>query len=135
MLSRCFHYSKNTLHGALPSSNVQVMEINTMYIETLIMPCMFRIGPLVTSWCMRMEAKNSYFKRIAMIGNFKNVAFSVAKQHQRLMCSYVNGSYFFGTRATLGPGIILSSIEAASCSHHYWFRVPELSFGLSETIW
>ena len=25
---------------------------------------------MVVSWCMRMEAKNSYFKKVARIGNF-----------------------------------------------------------------
>ena len=58
--------------------------------------CIYRLGPLTTSWCMRMEAKNSYFKSIAQINcNFKNIALSVAKRHQRLMCSYLNEKDFF----------------------------------------
>ena len=54
-----------------------------------------RLGPLTTSWCMRMEAKNSYFKRIAQQGNFKNIALSVARRHQKLMCAFLNSDDFF----------------------------------------
>ena len=63
-----------------------------------------RTGPLVASWCMRMEAKNAFFKRIAQIGNYKNVPLSVAKRHQRLMCSYLVGDDFFGLKPETGPG-------------------------------
>jgi hypothetical protein len=45
---------------------------------------------------MRMEAKNSYFKRIAQLGNFKNIALSVARRHQKLVCAYLNDTNFFG---------------------------------------
>ena len=44
---------------------------------------------------MRMEAKNSYFKRVAQIGNFKNIAYSVARRHQRLLCAHLQGEHFF----------------------------------------
>ena len=54
-----------------------------------------RLGPLTTSWCMCMEAKNSYFKRIAQQGNFKNIALSVARRHQKLMCAFLNSDNFF----------------------------------------
>ena len=43
-----------------------------------------RLGPLVNCWCMRMEAKHSYFKKISQIGNYINVPYSVAVRHQRL---------------------------------------------------
>ena len=51
--------------------------------------CCYRTGPLIGTWCMRMEGKNSYFKRAAQTSNFKNVPYSVAKRHQRLLCSYL----------------------------------------------
>ena len=44
---------------------------------------------------MHMEAKNAYFKKIARISNFKNVPYSVAKQHQRLVCAYLQGGRHF----------------------------------------
>ena len=49
----------------------------------------------VNSWCMRMEAKNSYFKQVARITNFKNVAYSVATRHQKLACGYLQSQKFF----------------------------------------
>ena len=45
--------------------------------------------------CMRMEAKNSYIKKIAQLGNFKNIPLSVARRHQKLMCAFINSSDFF----------------------------------------
>ena len=56
-----------------------------------------RLGPLTNTWCMRMEAKNSYFKEIARQGNFKYVALSVARRHQKLMCRLLNNEDFFDT--------------------------------------
>ena len=38
---------------------------------------------MVRSWCMRYEAKHNYFKRLASnLGNFTNVAVSLAERHQ-----------------------------------------------------
>ena len=54
-----------------------------------------RLGPLTTSWCMHMEAKNSYLKRIVQQGNFKNIALSVARCHQKLMCVFLDSDDFF----------------------------------------
>ena len=61
------------------------------------------MGPLTTSWCMRMEAKNSYFKRIAQIGNFKNIALSVARHHQKFVCAPLNCHSYFENPLVLGP--------------------------------
>jgi len=52
---------------------------------------------------MRMEAKNSNFKKVARIGNFKNVAYSVAKRHQRLLCCYLQGKFFSYNELQCGP--------------------------------
>ena len=62
-----------------------------------------RIGPLVNCWCMRMEAKHSYFKRIAQIGNFKNIPYSVAIHHQRLLCAHLQGKFFDYEDLQSGP--------------------------------
>ena len=61
------------------------------------------IGPMVTTWCMRMEAKNSYFKRIGQIGNFKNLPLSVARRHQHLLCGYLQGNFFSYDKLESGP--------------------------------
>ena len=44
------------------------------------------IGPMVRSWTMRCEGKLSLFKRASRLGNFKNIALSLAQRHQRWMC-------------------------------------------------
>ena len=44
------------------------------------------VGPMVRTGNMRNEAKLNIFKQAARLGNFKNIAFSVANRHQRLLC-------------------------------------------------
>ena len=63
----------------------------------------YRVGPFVVSWCMRMEAKNAYFKKIARISNLKNVPYSVAKRHQRLLCAHLQGNFFSYDELECGP--------------------------------
>jgi len=46
---------------------------------------MENFGPLRNQWCMRMEAKNGFFKR-KKLKNTKNVPFTVANDHQLWMC-------------------------------------------------
>ena len=42
---------------------------------------------MIRSWCARYEAKHSYFKRLASyLGNFTNVAVSLAERHQKQIC-------------------------------------------------
>ena len=72
------------------------------------------MGPLTSTWCLRMEAKNSYFKRIAQIGNFRNIAFSVAKRHQRLACAYLQSTKFF------------SEYEVGPCNNPYHMHCLQL---------
>ena len=89
---------------------------------TLIMQSIhscLRYGPLSRLWCMRFEAKNSYFKRLAQsIGNFKNVCKTVAIRHQRLSCyNLANDSSMFINEITQsGKGRSLSvCIECNIC--------------------
>ena len=55
------------------------------------------------TWCMRMEAKNAYFKKIAQIGNFKNLPLSIANRHQRLLCAHLQGTFFLYSELECGP--------------------------------
>ena len=71
------------------------------------------VGPFVVSWCMRMEAKNAYFKQVARIGNFKNVAYSVSKRHQRLLCAHLQGKFFSFDELECGP------CKQTWCLHNY----------------
>ena len=54
---------------------------------------------------MRMEAKNSYCKTIGESTNFKNVPYTVAKRHQRLLCSFLINEPFFDLDLQCGPGM------------------------------
>ena len=46
---------------------------------------MMMFGPLIRTWCMRFEAKHSYFKDIVRrIKNFKNLPLTLAKRHQQM---------------------------------------------------
>ena len=64
------------------------VEINCQYST-------FRCGPLSRVWCMRFEAKHSYFKHIArVIGNFKNIPKTMALWHQHFMCYQLIGNTY-----------------------------------------
>lgn len=68
-----------------------------------------RLGPLTNTWCMRMEAKHNFFKRIAQQqGNFKNVPLSVAKRHQKLMCALLNNADFLGKSISTSSGMFVT---------------------------
>ena len=72
-------------------------------MHTCPVPILCSVGPLVNSWYMRMEAKNAYFKKVARVGNFVNVPYSVAKRHQLLMCAYLQGKFFTYHELECGP--------------------------------
>ena len=46
-----------------------------------------RYGPAIRYWCMRYESKHSYFKSLChRVKNFKNIAKTLARHHQNLVC-------------------------------------------------
>jgi len=94
VLSTQEYYTKAALpySSSIPNSQVSMHHVGD---DACINACPCRIGPLTTSWCMRMEAKNSYFKKIAQQGNFKNISLSVARRHQKLMCALIHDDDFF----------------------------------------
>ena len=106
LLSDILLHSQNALYGAFSPPNFKV------YIHVKLIICsvrkystsIYRTGPLVATWCMRMEGKNAYFKSAAQCSNFKNVAYSVARRHQRLLCGYLQSKNFFDKELELGPG-------------------------------
>lgn len=79
---------------------------------TMIFNFWFSIGPLIRSWCMRFEAKHHEFKRLAAnLGNFTNLAYTLARRHQegicyRLQTSEGNLSSFIKKGIETGPGNI-----------------------------
>ncbi len=45
------------------------------------------LGPLGPFWCMRFEAKHSYFKQLSrIIGNYINLPLTLAQRHQQWQC-------------------------------------------------
>ncbi len=66
---------------------------------------------MVRIWCMRYEAKHSYFKRLAVSsGNFINLPYTLAKRNQEGLCYRINtpeGSHstFLQKGNEIGPGM------------------------------
>ena len=52
---------------------------------------------------MRNEAKLNVFKQAARLGNFKNIAFSIASRHQRLLCYELSTSKLVNSPMVCGP--------------------------------
>ena len=61
------------------------------------------IGPMMRSWNMRNEAKLNIFKQTLRLGNFKNIALSVAQRHQRLLCYDLASSQLCHSPSECGP--------------------------------
>ena len=64
-----------------------------------------RCGPLSCMWCMRYEAKHSYFKHLAhVLGNFKNIPKTLAEHHQMYMCYHMADGTDLRSTPTYPPG-------------------------------
>ena len=94
------HAPINTYVWCIPVISVHT---NCVCIPTFSCCTSLRMGPLQTSWCMRMEAKNNYFKKAGRIENFKNVLYSVAKRHQKLLTAFLQGKFFTYNELECGP--------------------------------
>ena len=87
-------------------------ESTYVYCKFAIMCYICRCGPLVKNWCMRFEGKHRYFKKMAQtLGNFKNIAKTVAIRHQRYMCYKLTCCQFLVEPNTYGSGNILLRIQ------------------------
>ena len=64
---------------------------------------MLQLGPIVHSWTMRYEAKLNFFKQASHLANFKNIPYSLASRHQRLMCYEIAGKGLLHTLLECGP--------------------------------
>ncbi len=69
-----------------------------------------KIGPMVRSWTMRHEAKLLFFKRVARIGNFKNIAYTIANRHQRLLCWELSSGKLLDNPLECSPGQKISRL-------------------------
>ena len=64
---------------------------------------MLSVGPMVRTWTMRHEAKLNFFKRAARLGNFKNIAQSLANRHQRWLCYQASSGNLLHSQFLCGP--------------------------------
>ena len=68
---------------------------------------MHRYGPLVRQWTMRYEAKHNHLKKLAQnIGNFINIALTLATRHQYWQCYKWQEGDLMDDEPEVGPGII-----------------------------
>lgn len=76
---------------------------------------MARYGPLRDMWCMRFEGKHQYFKTVAKaVGNFINIAYTLAMRHQMLQCHLFAGREVLGQELTLprsGKFVTFTSLQ------------------------
>lgn len=77
------------------------------------MPLFFRFGPLINHWTTRFEAKHKYFKHLAnVMGNFKNICYSLALRHQLYRCYLSLNTDTLSTEdIEVGPGKMLVAIQ------------------------
>jgi len=62
------------------------------------------LGPMTRYWTMRHEAKLSLFKKASHLGNFKNIAYTLASRHQRWMCYQLASDDILQSCFECGPG-------------------------------
>ena len=62
------------------------------------------LGPMVRNWTMRYEAKLNLFKSTAHLGNFKNIALTLAQRHQHWMCYQLSSGELLKSLIKVGPG-------------------------------
>ena len=65
-----------------------------------------RYGPLISYWTTRFEAKNKYFKHLAIVmGNYTNICYSLATRHQLYQCyRSLNSINLPNEELEIGPG-------------------------------
>ena len=87
-----------------------------VYSAYLILKC--RFGPLINHWTTRFEAKHKYFKHYANImGNFKNVCYSLAMRHQLKQCyNSLNTHSLPGDQLEIGISFVLAYDNFAQVS-------------------
>ena len=89
-----------------------------------------QVGPMQRTWCMRYEAKLNVFKRASRLGNFKNIALSLASRHQRLLCYELASDKLLETPLECGPSS--PPVLVGSESHSVQQSLRLLIFDLSD---
>ena len=61
---------------------------------------------------MQHEAKLNMLKRASRLGNFKNIAMSLAFRHQRLLCYELSTGWLLDTPIETGPCLKPTSVDS-----------------------
>ena len=79
----------------------------------------YRFGPLIHHWTARFESKHRYLKQLATrLGNFKNLAFTLATRHQSYQCYLMRENALGSESLEMGPGIYMERIKpSVSCGY------------------
>ena len=93
-------------------------------------------GPLIYSWTMRHEAKLSVIKRCSRHGNFKNIALTVSKRHQHLLCYHLNVSQpLFGQEISYSKPKLHSGIDEPAELLDYLRRAYDTNSTVEHYTW
>ena len=91
---------------------------------------MILLGPMVCNWTMRYESKLQFFKRASRLGNFKNIALTVAQRHQRWMCYQLASGNLLNPESECGPAktptVNLNSLPE-SLAHSIRVALPSIN--------
>ena len=78
------------------------------------------VGPLVAFWCMRFEAKHSYFKQIShSIGNFINLPLTLASRHQQSQCLSLNSSNYLYPKVVTPDKVKMLTVKNILCKSQF----------------
>ncbi len=95
-------------------------------------------GPLIAFWCMRYEAKHSYFKQLTRsIGNYLNLPFSLSFRHQQWQCKNLHSSQPMLSVFIATPKpkhCSLSKFKSCGAVAHM-FSITDLDFPVSQFSW
>ena len=107
------HSMFKSLHG--DSSLTAKFHFFLHYPDQLLL-----LGPMVCCWTMRFESKLQFFKRASHLGNFKNIALTVAQRHQRWLCYQLASGNLLRPNFECGPQktptVTLSSLPASQAN-------------------
>ena len=106
--------------------------INFFIINIHVFVCytsVLRYGPLISHWVMRFEAKHHYFKKLAVVlGNFKNICYSLAVRHQLQQCYLqLNAACLPGEEIEIGPGMSYT-FACTMCAEPFYSFLCTLSY-------
>ncbi|KAK3741665.1 hypothetical protein QZH41_016249 [Actinostola sp. cb2023] len=88
-----------------------------------------KLGPMVTHWCMRFEAKHRHFKQLAsVLGNFTNLSWTLAERHQLRKCYEMNNIH---KSIECGPG---KQKEAGTTEYYQALNAKDLDTNANTAV-